>query len=750
MHKLWYKTPAVNWGSALPLGNGHMAAMCFGGTVQDRFSLNDGTLWSSPFQNRINPDAASHLGQVRQLIREGKYVEAEIMTEETLMAIPEDMPVYEVLCELTLQSATPGHPRFITPLQSLGFQGRNMLDFEPAEGVENYCRQLDLMTGIHTVRYTLDGIPFERESFISHGAKVMAIRVEGGDWRAFLRRGFHNCTQKRLDGRTVSLSGATENGGIGYCCVMRCVECEPKVVGDILKGSGQAVLLLTSATTLREGENFLEEAVRRLDEAEAKGYDSLKAEHLADFAPIMERCSLELPEDPELVKLPHDVRLERMRRGENDLGLTADLFRFGRYLMASCSRPGGYPATLQGLWNEEYSPPWGSKYTININTEMNYWPAEVCNLSEMHLPLFDHLKRMRPRGQKVARDMYGAKGWVCHHNTDIWGDCAPQDNCLPASLWPLGGAWLSTHIWEHYCFTQDQSFLTEFFPVMEDAARFFAETALRGEDGKLYISPSLSPENVFRIGDCADWSAMCDDATMDQQILHTLFTGVVEAGRILGKDVSVYEELLPLLHPVNIAEDGRIREWMDPGKIEVEPGHRHMSHLFALYPGRQITSADPEAFAAARKSLEYRLKMGGGHTGWSRAWIICFWARLRDGELAGENVRLMLAQSLLPNLFDFHPPLIFQIDGNFGYCAGVAEMLLQSHEGFLRLLPTLPSSWHTGSVRGLKARGGYTVDMEWADGKLTKAVITSEFGGVLRLSDGREFVMEPGRSITLP
>jgi alpha-L-fucosidase 2 len=289
---------------------------------------------------------------------------------------------------------------------------------------------------------------------------------------------------------------------------------------------------------------------------------------------------------------------------------------------------------------------------------MNYWPAEVAALSDMHLPLFDHLKRMVPNGRHAAKEMYGARGWVAHHNTDVWGDCAPQDNYLPSSIWKMGGAWLSTHIWEHYAFTQDRAFLEEYYPIMEGAARFFADTMIREDDGKLCISPSVSPENEFELPN-GEVGCMCDDAAMDQQILHTLFSGVIEAGHILNQDVSVYEELLPLLHPVNIAEDGRIREWMDPGKIEVEPGHRHMSHLFALYPGRQITSADPDAFVAARKSLEYRLKMGGGHTGWSRAWIICFWARLRDGELAGENVRLMLAQSLLPNLSDFHPPLIF-------------------------------------------------------------------------------------------
>ena len=749
MQKLWYSSPAALWSQALPLGNGHMAAMCFGGTLQDRFSLNDGALWSAGFMDRVNPDALSHVDKVRQLIREKKYTEAEVMTEEALMAVPENMPFYELLAELTIQLKTDSHPRCPTPLASLGYMGRDMSDFEPKEGIRDYCRSLDLAEGIYQVQYELDGIRFRREAFISHPAGVMAIRMEGGAWRAFLRRASHNMAQRRLDSRTVSLEGIAPNGGPGYCCIMRALECEPEVVGDILKGSGHAVLLLASATSMRDGEQFFADALRRLDEAEAKGYDALKAEHLLDFTPIMNACTLQLPEDPALTALPHDVRLERMKEGGMDMGLACDLFHFGRYLMASCSRPGGYPATLQGLWNEEFSPPWGSKYTININTEMNYWPAEVCNLSRHHLPLFEHLKRMQEKGREVARTMYGARGWVCHHNTDIWGDCAPMDNCLPASLWPMGGAWLCTHIWEHYLFTLDRNFLEEYYPVMEDAARFFLDTLQHTPDGRVLVSPSLSPENTFRTPD-GSRAAVCDDAAMDQQILYLLFSAVVEGGAILGKDTGEYQQLLPKLRPVNIGRDGRILEWLDESRLETEPGHRHMSHLFALYPGHQITAATADAFAAARKSLEYRLACGGGHTGWSRAWIICFWARLLDGETAGENVRLMLAQSLLPNLFDFHPPLIFQIDGNFGYTAGVAEMLLQSHEGFLRLLPTLPSAWSSGSVRGLKARGGFTVDMDWESGKRTRTVITASADGILRLEDGSEYPMQAGQTISIP
>ena len=748
MRKLWYNSPAVNWASALPLGNGNMAAMCFGGTLQDRYSLNDGTVWSSSFKNRVNPDALSHLEQVRQLIRENRYVEAEVMTEEALMAVPEDMPVYEVLCELSIQSKTPAHPRFHGPSCAIGYQGMDMKWLEPEDGVEDYSRSLDMDTGMWQVSYLLDGIRFTREAFLSNPAGVMVVRLEGGDWRAYLRRGFHNITQRQIGENTVTLEGRTGNDGPQFCCVMRCVEGRCQTVGEFLKGSGHAVLLLTSATSVREGEGYLEFALARLDAAQEKGFDALLKEHLEDLQPIMAANTLELPVDPELAKLPHDERLARMAQGGIDLGLVSDLYHFGRYLMASCSRPGGYPSSLQGLWNEEYSPSWGSKYTININTEMNYWPAEVCNLSQMHLPLFDHLKRMQVNGRQVAKEMYGVNGWLAHHNTDIWGDCAPQDNCLGSSMWPLGGAWLSTHIWEHYAFTLDKAFLEEYFPVMEEAAQFFAEAMIRDAKGRLCVSPSLSPENIFRLKEGIK-ASVCDDAAMDQQILFELFSGVIRAGEILGKDVSLYGELIKELNPVVIGKDGRVLEWLNEEKAETEPGHRHMSHLFALYPGYQITSADPVAMAAARKSLETRLAMGGGHTGWSRAWIITFWARLLDGELAGENVRLMLAQSLLPNLFDFHPPLIFQIDGNFGYLAGVAEMLLQSHEGFLRLLPALPSSWSDGCVRGLKARGGYTVDIAWADGKLKEAVITASVDGVLRLDNGDTYPMTAGQTVTI-
>lgn len=741
MQTLWYNKPASTWDTALPLGNGSMGAMCFGGTLQDRFSLNDDTVWSGGYLDRINPDAKSSMQTVRDLLRAGRIEEAEEMTEERILALPEGQRDYELLCELTLEFKTPEHSRFITPHQALWFMKRNMHCYEPENGVTDYRRSLDLDDGVCRVSYNLDGIPHKREAFLSYPAGVLAIRMECGEWRAYLRRASLNEEQLRLDDRTVMIKGTNRNGGPSFCCLLRAVEGDFHVVGDMLRGCGNTVLLAASSTTIRDGENYITAALARLDRAEEKGWDALLSEHLADFRPIMDACRLTLPYDKNLDNIPHDERLEAVKQGAFDPGLTADMFAMGRYLLASCSRPGSLPATLQGIWNELYNPPWGSRFTININTEMNYWPAEVAGLSDMHKPLFDHLKRMMPNGQHVAKEMYGARGWVAHHNTDVWGDCAPQDNYLASAMWQMGGAWLSTHIWEHYAFTLDRAFLEEYYPIMEEAALFFVDTMIREEDGKLCISPSVSPENVYKLPSGAV-GCMCDDAAMDQQIVCELFRDVISAGEILGRDVSVYKELIVRLRPTVISEDGRIMEWMSADKKEIEIGHRHISHLFALYPGQQITAKDPEIMAAARKTLETRLAHGGGGTGWSRAWIISFWARLLDGEMAGKNVQLLLEKSTLPNLFDNHPP--FQIDGNLGFTAGVCEMLLQSHEGMLRFLPALPPAWKSGSVRGLHARGGYTVDLAWEDGQLTEATITASVDGVLKLEDGREFELRAG------
>ena len=673
-------------------------------------------------------------------------MEAEELAQEAIAAAPDGQRNYEPLCDLIVESHTPARSRFSDPFFLRDLTGADMARFEPDSGVTDYRRGLNLDTGIHRTEYALDGVRFEREALISYPARVMVVRLTGGETRVLLRRAGRVASQRALDERTLCLKGVTGNDGIAFCCVVRASGEGVRAVGDMLRVPKGGVLYVTSATSFREGEDFLKQAVERLDATEALGYEALKAVHLEDLSPIMAACRLELEGDEALAALPSDERLRRVQNGQNDLGLVNDVFAYGRYLLAASSRPGSLPANLQGIWNESYAPPWDSKYTININTEMNYWPAENCALSQMHLPLFEHLKRMVPRGREVAAKMYGAGGWMTHHNTDIWGDCAPQDSYIPATFWQMGGAWLVLHIWDRYLYTLDAGFLREYYPILEGAARFFRDTLIPGMDGGLAVSPSLSPENTYRLPGGVT-GCLCEDAAMDQQILYELFTAVIGAAAVLGEDSSAYEALRKKLRPVVLSEDGLIREWYLGGKEETEIGHRHISHLFALFPGKQITPETPEAFAAARRGVERRLAHGGAHPGWSRAWIIHFWARLLDGETAGENVRLLLQNSTLPNLLDNQPP--FQIDGNFGAVSGIAEMLVQSHEGFLRLLPALPPSWRRGFVRGLKARGGYAIDLEWDEGRLVRAEIRADFDGTLKLSDGRSYRHAAGETVII-
>ncbi len=736
-HRIFFEQPAASWPDALPVGNGRLGAMVFGIPGKERLQLNEETVWMGERRDRNNPQA-NRTPEVRRLLLAGKVHEAEALAQQVMMGIPDRLPCYQSLGDL-------------------------WLEFEdvPAK-VNDYRLELDLDAAVVKTRFVHDDVQWTREMFSSAPRNAIVVRLECSRPMALtvrLDRPAHSQTKAVADDRLVMTGAArpvTETNdpatqerqaGVAFCAEAKAIADDHGSVradGDLLRvvHARTVTLLITAATDFRErNEAGMSIAcARNLQQACALSYADLRAEHVADYRKYAGRADVCFMDgvDP-LRDMPTDKRVQRVKDGGEDAGLFATYFQFGRYMLISSSRPGTLPANLQGIWNESLDPPWGSKFTVNINAEMNYWIAETGNLAELHPQLFDLLDNTRSAGAETARKYYNARGFVVHHNTDIWGDSIPVDH-VQAGMWAMGAAWISLHLWEHYAFSGDTKFLRQrAYPRLREISEFLLDYLTEAPDGSLVSGPSQSPENKYRLPD-GTTASLCMAPAMDTEIIRAVFDRVAHGSQLLGVDeylrgqVQAAAKRLP---PFKVGKTGALQEWNEDYD-ETEPGHRHISHLFALYPDSQITlRGTPELAQAARKVLERRLDNGGGSTGWSRAWIINCWARLQDGEAAYRSALELLRHSTRHNLFDvcgLKANAPFQIDGNLGGPAGLAEMLLQSHSGTIRLLPALPKAWPAGSFRGLRARGGVEVDCLWRNGKIMNVALRAGLTGTVMLA----------------
>ena len=743
--KLWYDEPAERWVEALPVGNGRLGAMVFGGPAQEHLQLNEETVWAGQPNSNVNPNVEpGAIDEIRDLIFAGKYRAAQDMVDQKIFFKVNHGMSYQSVGDLYLEF--PGH-----------------------ENYSDFYRDLDISDATAGVRYTVDGVVYEREMISAFADDVVAVRLTASEkgkitFDASLVTPQKKHTVAVEDGDIVlrAVTGSMEGleGKVEYTTRVRILhkggDLLASEIGLSLSGADEATVLVSTGTSFVNYKDISadadKEAYEILNSAATKKYAAMKKAHVAEYKKYFDRVSLDLGTTA-AASATTDVRVNDFAAGD-DPQLVELYFQFGRYLLICSSQPGGQPANLQGIWAEGLNPAWDSKYTTNINVEMNYWPAEITNLSELHEPFIQMAKEVAQTGAETAKTLYGARGWVLHHNTDIWRITGPVDFAA-SGMWPTGGAWFCRHLWEHYLHTGDKEFLKEVYPVMKGAAEFFVDfMVVEPDHGWLVVAPSNSPENAF-MRDPGDVT-VCAGTTMDNQMVSELFANVVTATELLGVDADfaqTLESLAAKMAPMQIGKHAQLQEWMYDWD-NPNDHHRHVSHLYGLFPGNQISPwRTPELFAAARNSLNYR---GDPATGWSMGWKVCLWARLLDGNRAYKLITDQLSPAgstgfwgkggTYPNLFDAHPP--FQIDGNFGCAAGIAEMMLQSHDGALHVLPSVPDRWENGKVTGLVARGGFVVDMEWKDGKITMLKVKSQLGGNLRIRTADQLAMKNGKDLS--